>query len=273
MKLTFFTLACPKWDNARIAAEAKEAGYQGVDLRCAKDGHVDPVMSSTQLREIRGLYQDQGLELPCLCGYTTFNHDNDAKLKENIEQGKRNLDIAAELGSRYYRTFAGVTPKGSDPADCRKRAVEGLKQIGDYGRKLGVRVGLETHDDWAKAETALALVKDVGTERMAIVWDTMNSWNLGVNLLEMAKELGGLIEYVQLKDAKIDPKTGDRRYVLFGEGDLPLADFSASLQTLKYDGWICFEWEKMWHPDIEEPEVALPHFAKAIRRLTGIENR
>jgi len=264
MKLTFFTLACPKWDNVKIAQEAKKAGYQGVDLRCTKDAHVDPAMTSAQLREIRGIYEGQGLELPCLCGYTTFNHDNDAKLEENIAAGKRNLDVAAELGSRFYRTFAGVTPQGADPAACRARAVEGLRQIGDYGRKVGVRVGLETHDDWAKAETALALVKDVGTERMAILWDTMNSWNAGVNLLETAKKLGNLIEYIQLKDAKVDPKTDERKYVIFGEGDLPHKDFTASLKALNYNGWICFEWEKMWHPEIEEPEVALPHFAKNI---------
>jgi sugar phosphate isomerase/epimerase len=264
MKLTFFTLACPQWNNARIALEAKKAGYQGVDLRCTKGAHVDPAMNPPQLREIRGIYEDQGLELPCLCGYTTFNHDNDAKLTENIDQGKRNLDVAAELGCGYYRTFAGVAPQGADAASCRKRAVEGLKQIGDHGRSVGVRVGLETHDEWAKAETAMALVQDVGTQRMGIVWDTMNSWTLGVNLLETAKKLGGLIEYIQLKDAKVDPKTDERHYVLFGEGDLPRKDFGAALKTLKYEGWICFEWEKMWHPEIEEPEVALPHFVKSI---------
>jgi hypothetical protein len=25
-----------------------------------------------------------------------------------------------------------------------------------------------------------------------------------------------------------------------------------------YQGWVSVEWEKRWHPEIEEPEVALP---------------
>ena len=266
MKLTFFTLACPKWDVARIADEAKKFGYHGVDLRCTKDGHVDPGMNSAKLKEIRGVFTDKGLELPCLCGYTRFNFDNDKDLQENISLGKRNLDIAAELGSTHYRTFVGEAPKGADAAACRVRAVEGLRQIGDHGRKVGVRVGLETHDAWAEAKTALALAKDVGSERMAIVWDVMNSWNQGVNLLETGTQLGALVEYVQLKDAKVGPKTGDRKYVLFGEGDLPHGDFVKALKVLNYNGWICFEWEKMWHPEIEEPEVALPHFVRAIQK-------
>ena len=28
------------------------------------------------------------------------------------------------------------------------------------------------------------------------------------------------------------------------------------------DRWVSFEWEKRWHPAIEEPEVALPHFLR-----------
>jgi hypothetical protein len=33
----------------------------------------------------------------------------------------------------------------------------------------------------------------------------------------------------------------------------------------QYRGYFCLEWEKLWHPEIEEPEVAFPHFAKVIR--------
>ena len=33
-----------------------------------------------------------------------------------------------------------------------------------------------------------------------------------------------------------------------------------------YKGYYCFEWEKRWHPDIEEPEVAFPHYATTMRQ-------
>jgi hypothetical protein len=33
-----------------------------------------------------------------------------------------------------------------------------------------------------------------------------------------------------------------------------------------YRGYYCFEWEKMWHPDIDEPEVAFPQYAKVMRQ-------
>ena len=31
-----------------------------------------------------------------------------------------------------------------------------------------------------------------------------------------------------------------------------------------YSGYYCFEWEKKWHPEIEEPEVAFPHYARVM---------
>jgi len=38
---------------------------------------------------------------------------------------------------------------------------------------------------------------------------------------------------------------------------------------LNYDGFVSFEWEKYWHPEIEAPGVALPDFIDAIRKLVG----
>ena len=31
-----------------------------------------------------------------------------------------------------------------------------------------------------------------------------------------------------------------------------------------YDRWVSFEWEKKWHPEIEDPEVAFPQYAKVM---------
>ena len=55
--------------------------------------------------------------------------------------------------------------------------------------------------------------------------------------------------------------------MLAGRGCVPLAEAWAAIETLEFDGYVSFEWEKYWHPEIEEPEVALPDFMSAIRKL------
>ena len=32
-----------------------------------------------------------------------------------------------------------------------------------------------------------------------------------------------------------------------------------------YKGYYCFEWEKAWHPEIEDPDVAFPQYADVMR--------
>jgi hypothetical protein len=54
---------------------------------------------------------------------------------------------------------------------------------------------------------------------------------------------------------------------LAGRGCIPFTDAVAAIERLKFGGYISFEWEKYWHPEIEEPEVALPDFISAIRKL------
>jgi hypothetical protein len=41
---------------------------------------------------------------------------------------------------------------------------------------------------------------------------------------------------------------------------------SADRPARLYKGYYCFEWEKRWHPGIDEPGVAFPHYAKTMRR-------
>ena len=51
-------------------------------------------------------------------------------------------------------------------------------------------------------------------------------------------------------------------FALTGEGSVPVMSFIEVLKRARYDGFVNFEWEKGWHPEIPEPEVALPHFAR-----------
>ena len=43
----------------------------------------------------------------------------------------------------------------------------------------------------------------------------------------------------------------------------------ATLHAQGYDGWYTFEWEKRWHPELAEPEIALPAGAAFVRALAA----
>jgi sugar phosphate isomerase/epimerase len=41
--------------------------------------------------------------------------------------------------------------------------------------------------------------------------------------------------------------------------------FISRLQGIGYSGWVSFEWEKAWLPNIAEPEVVLPAAFKKLQ--------
>ena len=55
--------------------------------------------------------------------------------------------------------------------------------------------------------------------------------------------------------------------VLAGNGRVSFSEALAVIRELNYSGYVSFEWEKYWRPEIEAPEVALPDFINAIRNL------
>ena len=75
------------------------------------------------------------------------------------------------------------------------------------------------------------------------------------------------LAHIHLRDAK--PVAGSEHWlpVLAGSGRVSFAEALAAIKELKYDGYISFEWEKYWHPEIEAPDIALPDFSNAIRKL------
>ena len=48
--------------------------------------------------------------------------------------------------------------------------------------------------------------------------------------------------------------------MLTGKGEVPVKEQVRVLAANGYKGFYCYEWEKKWHPEIEEPEVAFPHY-------------
>ncbi len=98
---------------------------------------------------------------------------------------------------------------------------------------------------------------------MALLWDAHHTFVAGKEQPEdTVRQLGRYIRHTHLKDSvPAGPDGTDRRYVLTGTGDVPVRRQVEALAHSGYRGFYSFEWEKRWHPEIEEPEVAFAQFA------------
>jgi fatty-acyl-CoA synthase len=88
---------------------------------------------------------------------------------------------------------------------------------------------------------------------------------MGESADDVYAALGQRILLAQVKDARRDAGQADGwQLTLLGEGEVPVRDMLGLLAAGGYQGWISVEWEKRWHPEIEEPEVALPQHLKLL---------
>jgi fatty-acyl-CoA synthase len=96
---------------------------------------------------------------------------------------------------------------------------------------------------------------------------------MGQRPAEVWSDIGRRTLLTQVKDARRDgTRTDGWQLVLLGHGEVPAREMLELLSGGRYEGWLSVEWEKRWHPEIEEPEVALPqHLSVLSKWLTELE--
>jgi sugar phosphate isomerase/epimerase len=97
------------------------------------------------------------------------------------------------------------------------------------------------------------------------VWDIANMWMVtGEPPEDVYKKLKKFIRHTPIKDANM--VDGKPQFTLLGKGEVPIFTGIDELVKDNYKGYYSFEWEKMWHPEIAEPEIALADFPVAFHK-------
>lgn len=265
IRLAFSTLGCPNWPLARVLDTASRLGYDGVELRFLEGDDAlwaRPELTGGGLRETMARLADAGLAVPCVDTRSSFHSPDPAARRRAVEEAERTAEVAAGLGARGIRVFGDRVQPGADLASTRAWIVGSLAALRDRLRGTGIEVWLETHGDFAPAAATRALLEEAGSDGLGAVWDPANAFSeFGEEPETGAALLGPYLRHVHLKDVR-RPAEGKIPWppALPGHGDFPAARALAWLREAGEDRWVSFEWEKRWHPEIEEPEGALPHF-------------
>jgi sugar phosphate isomerase/epimerase len=273
MQLAFSTLGCPNWELAEVLQAAQGYGYAAVELR-ALGGSLD-LLNRTEFQpsniwRTRASLEERGLAVCCVDTSCSFDSVNDDERLMQVELAVRHCELAAALGSPLIRVFPDKVPDGSTYEETRDRIVDSLRSVAHRAPE-GVRVGLETHGDFASGRASADIIRRANHPNLCLIWDAANSFAAGEPVADSAAAVAPYLAHVHLRDAR--PEGGEHwTPVLAGRGLVPFAEVVAALRGLRYKGFVSFEWEKYWHPEIEDPDVALPDFAGAMRKILGEES-
>lgn len=268
--IAFSTLGCPAWSWKTILAQADQLGYAAVELRGVA-GEMDlpkvPELSGAQLAATKRDLTALGIVISDL-GASAVMHEKGSARQAQLDEGRRFIDLAHALGVKYVRIFGDRIPPGEPRADVMLRVADGFREMADHARPAGVTVIMETHGDFTHSKDVAAIKSHVGSDAFLILWDAHHTFVAGGERpADTWSALGQWVRHTHLKDSVASgPGVEDRRYVLTGTGDVPVKEQVRVLAAGGYKGYYSFEWEKKWHPEIEEPEIAFPHYA---RTMTG----
>jgi sugar phosphate isomerase/epimerase len=208
------------------------------------------------------LMEDKNLKFVDLGSSAEMHHSDATERKNNLDEARRFIDLAQKLKCPYIRVFPNKLPK-EDRSATTDLIVKGLTEAGDYAKGTDVMVLMETHGDVVESNLIKQIMDAANHSRVGLVWDVANMWTITKERpAQVYALLKNYIHHTHIKDAKLDK--GTPRYELMGKGEVPIFEAIDVLHKGGYKGYYSFEWEKMWHPEIDEPEIALADYPKAM---------
>lgn len=301
LQISFSTLACPDWSWHEVVRFGSAFGYDGVEVRLLsretdllKIADLQPSQLAARRRELH----EAGFRVAGLASSVRFDYEAPATRLEQLDIGRRYIDLCVELEGQFIRVFGDVLPKADETArrQAMQQIADGLLALGEVAEKSNVQILLETHGDFSASVPCVEMMQRVNHPHVGLVWDTHHPWRFhGEKPAETWEQLRPWTRHTHWKDsvtlphreetpetaaaarAALRTNSGHQHadYVLFRGGEFPAVECMTLLLGGGYTGWHSLEWEKMWHPQLLDPEVALPLFpiklrevwAEALRRM------
>ncbi|HEV7626359.1 MAG TPA: sugar phosphate isomerase/epimerase family protein, partial [Streptomyces sp.] len=261
----------PVSDAVRLAADN---GFEGLELRAHPEEPVHPGLSIAERVDVVEEFKAAGVEILTVAGYAKIAAPGADEAVLGEVRGL--LELARDLGASFVRVFPGGGDTDAEEGDAT--AARRLAALAPYAADLGVRILLETHDSHSTGEDAARVLAAVGHASAGALWDVMHTWRAGEDPGASHRLLAPFLGYVQVKDIA---SAEDTTPLPPGKGVLPLSRIigllthageandpigavgtagttAAGARANTARGWLCWEYEKRWYPEIPDLPGLLP---------------
>lgn len=273
-KISFTTMGTPKQDGFEAIKTAKEYGFDGVDLRVSDvKGELTPESTDDDIKALRRAFESEGVQSSGLFCYGKRDVPfGDAYWPAFTDNLKKELHIGSVLGSPSIRMFGGNISGYSSEEKYMEEMSKAINEA--LGAFPEMEIVLQNHCGSFAFLNGVKLCKLLNHKRFGIAFSFDHCYLMQENrddVLAVAKDFS---KQVYLSDIKLDPdgKTNSKNYlmgdsIMPGSGDIDNKRALAAVGGKDFGGWITFKWEKIWHDELEEPEVAFPHFLTYLKEI------
>lgn len=242
-------------DTRQAIEQAARLGVKGMQMDAAKGEHAPEHMTKEARRELLDRMHSNGLVFSALCGDLGKGFGNPELNPALIEQSKRILDLAKELGTDIVTTHIGVVP--ADKTHPRYQIMQdACGELSRYADSLGAHFAIETGP-----EVSIVLkdfLDSLDSKGVAVNLDPANlAMVTGDDPVQAVYNLKDYIVHTHAKDGiKLRENNPELVYgiikgeapqergfqeVSLGKGEVPFAEYLAALEDIDYGGFLTIE--------------------------------
>ncbi|MCU6708671.1 sugar phosphate isomerase/epimerase [Paenibacillus sp. J5C_2022] len=234
-RLSLNQITTDRWSLREAAEGCVRAGVPWIALWRHK-------VAEAGLQESRRIIRDTGLQVSSLCRGGMFPAATAAEREARIDDNRRAVDEAAELGADTLVLVCGPAPDRD--IDAARAMVEaGIERLVPYAESCGIRLGIEPlHPMYAAErsvivtlEQANAVARAYAPEQVGVVIDVFHVW-WDPKLYEGIADAAGRIVGYHVSDWIVPTPDLLMGRGMMGDGVIELRRIRAAVEAAGYNG-------------------------------------
>ena len=239
MKTSIATVSISGDFPEKLAAIAA-AGFDGVEIF-----ENDFLAFDGSPADVGRMVRDHGLEITLFQPFRDFEGMPEPLRSRTFDRAERKFDVMQQLGTDLVLVCSNVSPASLGGID---RAVADFHELGDRAEKRGLKVGYEALA-WGRHindhRDAWEIVRRTDHPNIGLILDSFHTLSRKIDINSIRSIPKDKIFIVQMADAPLidmDLLYWSRHFRnMPGEGDLPVAEFTAAVAATGYDGYLSLE--------------------------------
>jgi sugar phosphate isomerase/epimerase len=212
------------WDIPTIIERCKELGLASVELRSTHKHGVEPTLGKAERQEVRKRFADSPVRLWGLGSACEYHSADPAVVARNIEETKRFIELAADVGAATLKVRPNGLPKEVSEDKTLEQIGQSLRTVGQAAQAAGVEICCEMHgsatcepprmrrimeiaDHPAVGVTWNSNPADVQNETIRHSFEMMRQWIRNVHINELTSKYPWRELFTLLRSAGYDRYT------------------------------------------------------------------
>jgi sugar phosphate isomerase/epimerase len=164
------------WDIETIIRNCQAAQFDGVELRTSHAHKVEVNLTKEERMKVRDRFKNSDIQLMGLGSAFDYHTPDQQKLKKDIADTKEYIVLAHDVGATGVKVRPNGLPKELPKEKTLQQIGRSLKELGDFGDNLGIKIRLEVHGkDTSLLPNIKSIMDAADHKNVGVCWNSNQS--------------------------------------------------------------------------------------------------